>query len=204
MRNHVPIEDEQQTLGTALKKWGKGWFKDVFCSGVLTDGTTSLAVSDLRDALKIKGKSVDTPTVDGTMATYQSSGDKIAWTTPTPPIRHILNFPTSAATTSTTYVDIPDLEFTTPNDGITRFWEINVNIEHQNSNADKEHNFAITIDGVLARERGTQTDKASLSNQTSIEWLAEISPNKVVRAQFKTNANTLTATKRTMLAIGDI
>ena len=43
----VPRTNEGQSLGTVLKKWLKLWAKDVFVSGVITDGVSSVSVADL-------------------------------------------------------------------------------------------------------------------------------------------------------------
>jgi hypothetical protein len=46
-RNIVPRNNEEGNIGTAIKNWLKGWFKDIFISGVLTDGVNSVTLSQL-------------------------------------------------------------------------------------------------------------------------------------------------------------
>ena len=46
-RNIVPRANNEGNIGTAIKNWLKGWFKDIFVSGVLTDGVNNIAISDL-------------------------------------------------------------------------------------------------------------------------------------------------------------
>lgn len=58
-RGLLPTSNETDQLGSALFRWLKGWFKNIDVSGVITDGSVSHAVADLRDALKIKGREVD-------------------------------------------------------------------------------------------------------------------------------------------------
>ena len=62
-RGLLPTGNETEQLGNDLLRWMKGWFKDLFVGGVLTDGAVSHAVADLRDALKIKGREVDDATL---------------------------------------------------------------------------------------------------------------------------------------------
>jgi hypothetical protein len=52
-RNIVPRANEEGNIGTSLKNWLKGWFKDLFISGNLTDGEDSVAVSDLSEVTNI-------------------------------------------------------------------------------------------------------------------------------------------------------
>ena len=46
-RNIVPTENESNSLGTSLKRWLKGWFKDIFVSGQLTDGVNSTTIAKI-------------------------------------------------------------------------------------------------------------------------------------------------------------
>lgn len=45
--NIVPRSNEVGSIGTSLKKWLKGWFKDIFVSGDITDGVNDVAVSEI-------------------------------------------------------------------------------------------------------------------------------------------------------------
>jgi len=46
--NLVPRVNEAEALGTTLKRWLKGWFKDLFVSGDITDGTNTVTVAELK------------------------------------------------------------------------------------------------------------------------------------------------------------
>jgi len=46
-RNIVPRGNEEGNIGTSLKNWLKGWFKDLFVSGNLTDGSNDVTVAQL-------------------------------------------------------------------------------------------------------------------------------------------------------------
>jgi len=46
-RNIVPRANEEGNIGTAVKNWLKGWFKDLFISGVITDGTNEITIAQL-------------------------------------------------------------------------------------------------------------------------------------------------------------
>jgi len=46
-RNIVPRVTEEGNIGTNLKRWLKGWFKDIFVAGYLTDGNTSISIAEL-------------------------------------------------------------------------------------------------------------------------------------------------------------
>jgi len=50
-RNIVPRANEEGNIGTNLKRWLKGWFKDLFVSNELTDGTKTTTISDIKDAV---------------------------------------------------------------------------------------------------------------------------------------------------------
>jgi len=55
-KNIVPRQNEEGNIGTALKNWLKGWFKDLFVSGEITDGNSGVGVTvaDLDDAVADK------------------------------------------------------------------------------------------------------------------------------------------------------
>ena len=53
MSNLVPRTNEGQSLGTSLKKWLKGWFKDIFVSNNITDGSNSVTVANIVNKGKI-------------------------------------------------------------------------------------------------------------------------------------------------------
>jgi hypothetical protein len=75
-RNFVPRAHEEGNIGTAAKNWLKGWFKDAFVSGSLTDGVKSVSVGSLvahldtplTSFLYVDGKRADTYVADGSMA----------------------------------------------------------------------------------------------------------------------------------------
>jgi len=46
-RNIIPRGDGEGNLGSAIKRWIKGWFVDVYVSGSITDGTDSVTVNQL-------------------------------------------------------------------------------------------------------------------------------------------------------------
>ena len=48
-RNIVPRAHEEGNIGTALKNWLKGWFKDIFVSRYITDGVISVSVAELSE-----------------------------------------------------------------------------------------------------------------------------------------------------------
>lgn len=50
-RNIVPNNDSEGNLGSAIKRWIKGWFVDVYVSGSITDGTDSVTVSEINTGL---------------------------------------------------------------------------------------------------------------------------------------------------------
>ena len=50
-RNIVPRADGEGNIGTQLKNWLKGWFKNLFVSNELTDGTNSTTIADIKDAV---------------------------------------------------------------------------------------------------------------------------------------------------------
>jgi hypothetical protein len=63
-RNIVPNNDNEGNIGSALKRWIKGWFADLFVSGTITDGIDSVTVNQLAGA--ISTSAVFTPTINGT------------------------------------------------------------------------------------------------------------------------------------------
>ena len=50
-RNIVPNDDSEGNLGSAIKRWIKGWFVNVYVSGDITDGTDSVTVSEINTSL---------------------------------------------------------------------------------------------------------------------------------------------------------
>jgi hypothetical protein len=63
-RNIVPNNDNEGNIGSALKRWIKGWFADLFVSGTISDGVDSVTVNQLAGA--ISTSAVFTPTINGT------------------------------------------------------------------------------------------------------------------------------------------
>ena len=55
--NLVPRVNEAETFGTTAKRWLKGWFKDLFVSGDLTDGVNTVTVSNIATANLITSES---------------------------------------------------------------------------------------------------------------------------------------------------
>jgi len=53
-KNIVPRADGEGNIGTQLKNWFKGWFKNLFVSGNITDGTNSTTVASIKDAVDRK------------------------------------------------------------------------------------------------------------------------------------------------------
>lgn len=53
-RNIVPRANEEGNIGTLLKNWLKGWFKDLFISGNLTDGTNNITIADIQDTIDLE------------------------------------------------------------------------------------------------------------------------------------------------------
>lgn len=86
-RNIVPRADEEGNLGTSLKKWLKGWFKNLFVSNEITDGTNSVTISDVKDAVdkkhlstKLGSKHIDESNIgDLKIIQYELSGDKLKY-----------------------------------------------------------------------------------------------------------------------------
>jgi len=50
-RNIVPRSDGEGGIGTSIKNWLKGWFKSLFVSGNITDGTDNITVTEVRSHL---------------------------------------------------------------------------------------------------------------------------------------------------------
>jgi hypothetical protein len=50
-KNIVPRAHEEGNIGTSLKNWLKGWFKDLFISGNLTNGSNNISIADLQDII---------------------------------------------------------------------------------------------------------------------------------------------------------
>jgi len=53
-RDFVPRANEEGNLGTNLKRWLKGWFKDIFVGNTITDGTDSATVANIKDSVDKK------------------------------------------------------------------------------------------------------------------------------------------------------
>jgi len=70
-RNIVPRSDGEGNIGTTLKNWLKGWFKDIFVSGVLTNGTNQVSVSDLANVAPDDGYAESDGQSDTTSGSYQ-------------------------------------------------------------------------------------------------------------------------------------
>lgn len=88
-RNIVPRADGEGNIGTSLKNWFKGWFKDLFVSGDIVDGTSGVAVNvaDLDDAVdkkhlqtKLGTKFIDETDIgNNKIIQYEVSGDKLKY-----------------------------------------------------------------------------------------------------------------------------
>lgn len=50
-KNLVPRVHEEGNIGTSLKNWLKGWFKNLFVSGNITNGSNTFTIVDLQDAI---------------------------------------------------------------------------------------------------------------------------------------------------------
>ncbi len=48
-RNIVPRANEEGNIGTSLKNWLKGWFKNLFVSNEITDGTNTTTIANIKD-----------------------------------------------------------------------------------------------------------------------------------------------------------
>ena len=44
----VPNVNEEGNIGTSLKRWLKGWFKNLFISNDITDGANTVTVAQLK------------------------------------------------------------------------------------------------------------------------------------------------------------
>lgn len=115
--------------------------------------------------------------------------------------RQMVNASAVTSTTSLTPVDIPGMTLTTAA-GSTRWYEIHFSCEHENTNADKVHDFALVIDGVTVMTRSAQSNKNGVRNPIAFNWLAQIAPAKVIKVQFATNANTISVYGRTLTING--
>jgi hypothetical protein len=80
IRHLVPKTDLERTLGTVLKRWLKGWFRDIFVDGVLTNGSQNASVVDLASAVSLKhGNTLDhSNNLDHSNANDPSAGEKSA------------------------------------------------------------------------------------------------------------------------------
>lgn len=50
----VPRANGEGEIGSSIKRWLKGWFTELFCSGNLTDGTNTATIANLKDAVDKK------------------------------------------------------------------------------------------------------------------------------------------------------
>ena len=64
-RNIVPRANEEGNIGTTLKNWLKGWFKDLFVSGDITDGVNSISVAKIPE--------------EGVWADYSETSTLVGW-----------------------------------------------------------------------------------------------------------------------------
>ena len=90
-RNIVPRANEEGNIGTSLKNWLKGWFKNLFVSGEITDGASgiSVTVAQLDDAVDKKHSSYllgtkildESDIADLKILQYKSSSGKIEYIT---------------------------------------------------------------------------------------------------------------------------
>ena len=64
-RNIVPRANEEGNIGTTLKNWLKGWFKDLFVSGDITDGVNSISVAKIPE--------------EGVWADYSATSTIVGW-----------------------------------------------------------------------------------------------------------------------------
>ena len=53
-RNRIPNTNNEGNIGSAIKNWLKGWFKDLFVSNEITDGSNSATVANIKDAVDKK------------------------------------------------------------------------------------------------------------------------------------------------------
>jgi len=58
-RNIVPRAHEEGNIGTSVKNWIKGWFKDIFISRYLTDGIVSLSIAQIAQGASYKYEESD-------------------------------------------------------------------------------------------------------------------------------------------------
>jgi len=85
-RNIVPRANDEGNIGTALKRWVKGWFKDLYVSGVLTDGVNSGTIANILGATIFGASFQNAESLtqsDTTSGTYQQ---KLRMTTPSLPV----------------------------------------------------------------------------------------------------------------------
>jgi len=81
-RNIVPRLDGEGNIGTALKNWLKGWFKDLFVSGSLTNGTQSVTVAEIVAGASYFGKNYKSAESEGEdTTTSQAYVQKLRLTT---------------------------------------------------------------------------------------------------------------------------
>lgn len=84
--NIVPRSNEVGSIGTSLKKWFKGWFKDIYVSNDITDGSNSIKIAHLQTARTCLSVSKEEA------VEYSHSGDKDYTTV----ITHRIYIPTNS------------------------------------------------------------------------------------------------------------
>ena len=71
-RNIVPRANEEGNIGTSIKRWLKGWFKDVFVSGNITNGTQVVTVAGLSAVVREVAYAESEGESTTTESTYQT------------------------------------------------------------------------------------------------------------------------------------
>lgn len=73
-RGLVPRANDEGNIGTSLKNWLKGWFKDVYVSNTLTDGSNTATVANIKDAVDKKhSQNTDTGTTGNSFGVGDSA-----------------------------------------------------------------------------------------------------------------------------------
>ena len=199
-RGIVPSVDDADNLGWSSLRWVKGWFKDLFCNGVLTDGTTSHAVSELRDAMKIRGKEVDDAAIaDKYHLAYLASSDKIVyrnWTLETDD--QIAATTAATSTTSMLYIDLDGMTLTTAGT-VAKVYNIAFSMRCNSSNNDKVISAILRIDGVEIAGTDAGVIVKDLNKDPDsmcITWQTTIAPSKIVKVRWNVDGNTAYAYSR--------
>jgi len=84
-RNIVPRANEEGNIGTNLKRWLKGWFKDVFVGQYLTDGTNQVTVADIAGSSLFGSSYQKAESLTESSTTNTSYQQKLRLTTPSLP-----------------------------------------------------------------------------------------------------------------------